>query len=94
MSESTTQVHHISADELTDKILNGVESKLNEFEKNFQPKESTIWITRKEVTEILSISLQTVHEWSKKGIINPYKIGNRVRFKRLEVENALTKKYS
>jgi len=90
MSEKITQVHHTSKDELIHNIIRGVENKLNEFERNFQPKEPTTWLTKKEVSAILSISIVTIDDWSKKGILNPYRIGNRIRFKRIEVENSLT----
>lgn len=91
MEQNITQVHNVSGDELLKNFLNGVEEKLNSFEKNFQPKEPTQWVTRKEVSQILSISLVTISDWSKKGILKPYRIGNRIRFKRKEVEQALTK---
>jgi len=38
---------------------------------------------------MFAISLVTVNEWRKKGILKAYKIGNRVYFKRNEVEAAL-----
>ncbi|MBL4568758.1 MAG: helix-turn-helix domain-containing protein [Flavobacteriaceae bacterium] len=90
MEQNITQVHGMTKDELL-QAINGVEEKLNNFEKNFQPKEPTEWITRKEVSEILSISLVTIASWSEKNILHPYRIGNRIRFKRKEVELALTK---
>ncbi len=46
-------------------------------------------ITRKEVCQLLQISLVTVHNWTKKGILNPYRIGNKLRFKKSEVLEAL-----
>lgn len=91
MVNKITQVEHVSKDELISNILNGVEKKLNELEKNFTPKKPTTWLTKKEVAEILSISTVTVDDWSKKGILNPFRIGNRIRFKRNEVEQSLTK---
>lgn len=91
MSKDVTQVHHTSKDELIHNILKGVEIKLQEFEKKFQPKEPTQWLTKKEVATILSISLVTIDDWSKKGILNPFRIGNRIRFDRKQVEQALTK---
>ena len=89
--QKITQVHHINDDDLTQTILEGVEQKLNSFKENFEPKKPTEWLTRKEVCNILSISLVTVTDWSKKGIITPYRIGNRIRFKRNEIESALTR---
>jgi len=91
MQENVTQVHHTSKDDLINNIIKGVENKLKEFERNFQPKEPTLWLTKKEVSNILSISVVTVDDWSKKGILNSYRIGNLIRFKRKEVEHALTK---
>jgi excisionase family DNA binding protein len=50
----------------------------------------TDYITRHEVAAIFKISLPTVHEWIKKGILKSYKIANRIFLKRYEVEAALT----
>jgi len=55
-----------------------------------QPQETTDkLITRKEVCKLLQVSLVTVHNWTKQGILNPYRIGNKLRFKESEVLNAL-----
>lgn len=91
MNKNVTQVHNTTKDELINEIINGVKNKLQEIERNFQPKQPTVWITKKEVATILSISIVTVDDWSKKDILNPFRIGNRVRFKRNQVEAALTK---
>ena len=91
MSKDVTQVHHTSKDELIQNIINGVSKKLNEIEKNFQPKEPTQWLTKKEVSVLLSISLVTIDDWSRKSILSPFRIGNRIRFRRIDVDNALTK---
>lgn len=91
MVKRITQVDHYSEDELIEAFLNGVDKKLEEFEKKFQPKEPTIWLTKKEVANILSVSLVTVDDWSKKNILSPFRIGNRIRFDRKEVEKSLTK---
>ncbi|WP_111708933.1 helix-turn-helix domain-containing protein [Lutibacter citreus] len=91
MKEDATLVHNISKDELVHNILQGLEVKLKEFETKFQPKEPTTWLTKKEVATILSISTVTVDDWSRKGILNPFRIGNRIRFQRNEVEKSLIK---
>jgi len=48
-------------------------------------KEKAEFITRNQTAQILGISLPTLNEWSKKGIIKSYKISTRVRYKREEV---------
>ena len=50
----------------------------------------TEYITRKEVAKLFNVSLVTVSDWTKKGILTAYKIANRVYFKRNEIDNALT----
>lgn len=90
--QKITQVHHIIKDQdLFQGFSSMLDEKFNSFKENFQTKKTTEWISRKEVGEILSISLVSVDAWTKKGILTAYRIGNKKRFKRNEVENALTK---
>ena len=46
-------------------------------------------LTRKETAELLGVSLVTIHDWSRSGIIHPYKLGNRTYFKRSEIMEVL-----
>jgi excisionase family DNA binding protein len=48
-------------------------------------------LSRNETAEILSISLVTLHEWTKKGLLPAYKIGTRIRLKEDEVFESLNK---
>jgi len=52
-------------------------------------KEKVEYLTRREVTEYLGISLPTLNEWTKSGKLIGYRIGTRVRYKRNEVDNSL-----
>lgn len=83
------QFIQVTPEQLQTEILNGVATQLNEFKKHFQPKEPTEYLTRNEVAKMLKIDLSTVHNWSKSGKLKPYGIGNRVYYKRKEVENAI-----
>lgn len=56
-----------------------------------KPETPTEYITRKETAGILGISLPTLNDWSKQGIIPSYRIASRVRYKRAEVLNSLSK---
>jgi excisionase family DNA binding protein len=60
---------------------------------NSQKKEITSkeWLTANEVCSILKISQTTLHDWSKKGIIQKHKIGDRIRFRHDEVQESLTR---
>ena len=52
-------------------------------------RDSEVFLTRKETADFFKISLYTVHEWKKKGIIKPYKAGNRTYFKQSELVEVL-----
>lgn len=47
------------------------------------------FLTRKETSEFFSCSLVCIHDWVKKGIIKPYKAGNRTYFKHAELVSVL-----
>jgi excisionase family DNA binding protein len=49
------------------------------------------FITREATAKRLGISLPTLNEYSKTGIIISYRLGSRVRYKSTEVEAALLK---
>ena len=83
------QFIQITPQQLQEAIIDGVKTQLDDLKKNFQPKEPNEYLTRQEVAEMLKIDLSTVHNWSKNGKLNPYGIGNRVYYKRDEVEKAI-----
>lgn len=45
-------------------------------------------LTRKEV--VLDISFVTLYDWTKKGIVKDYRMGNRIRYKQDEIMETLT----
>lgn len=46
-------------------------------------------LTRSETANLFSISLVCLHDWVKKQILKPYKVGNKTYFKRSEVLEVL-----
>ena len=42
-------------------------------------------ITRNDTAKILKISLPTLHNWTKIGLLPSYKVSSRVRYKRSEI---------
>lgn len=87
--EGTIQLIQITPQQLQETILAGVKSQLEELKKEFQPKEPTELLTRKEVSNLLKVNLTTVHFWSKANKLKRYGIGNRVYYKRSEIEESL-----
>ena len=71
--------------------LKSLKEELQEIKKKFKPKEQSIYLSRKDVVEMLQIDISSVHNWTKKGILQAYQIGGRVFFKRKEIEAAIVK---
>ena len=53
------------------------------------PQGSDEYLTRKQTAKLLQISLVTLRDWSVKGILQSYKIGGRIRYKKSELDEAL-----
>lgn len=84
--ESITQLHGTTPEKLKTEILEGVQKQINDLKKNFQPIEPEEFLTRKETSKLLKISLVCLHDWCNKGILKHYKVGNRTYFNRSEIE--------
>ncbi len=73
------------------KVLREVlEEKSNDFAKPVKSEDQE-YLTRKEVAKLLKISLTTLNDWSKQGIVQAYRIGNRVLYKKKEIEDSVSK---
>lgn len=94
LENKVTQVFGITPQQLTDNILKDVRTELKEIVLNFQPKKQPEYLTRKEVAKILKVSLVTLTDWNKKGVLKPYRLGNLIRYKREELDQALITIYS
>lgn len=77
-------------DEIISMIREAFKGELNEYLKQ-QGMESDInkLLSRREVTEYLKISLPTLDNYRKSGILKCHRIGNRVLFNKGEVMEAL-----
>lgn len=90
--DAQIQLIQVSPQQLADLISENVNKRINDlFAKNEQTphRESEAFLTRKETADFFKISLYTVHDWMKKGIIKPYKAGNRTYFKQSELVEVL-----
>ncbi len=67
-----------------------IDEKSNDFAKPVKSEDQE-YLTRKEVAKLLKISLTTLNDWSKQGIVQAYRIGNRVLYKKKEIEDSVSK---
>lgn len=89
MIEKVTQVHGTTPKEFKEALLADLKTELQLFCKSFQPIQEQEYLTREELGSIFKISMSTVSEWCKNGILNPYRLGNLVRFKKSELDQVL-----
>lgn len=86
---SHLQFIQITPEQLQESILHGVKQQLDELKEFYQPKEPEEYLTRAEVAKLLKVDISTVHNWSKAGKLKRHALGNRVYYKRSEIEEAI-----
>jgi hypothetical protein len=86
--KNSTILHEVTPDQITS-LFAGLQSQLTELKQSFQPIEPAEYLSRTEVKEMLKCDLSTVHNWTVKGKLKAYGIGNRTYYKRDEVEAAM-----
>jgi len=86
--KNSTILHELTPDQITG-LFEGLQNQLIELKQGFEPKVPTEYLTRTEVSKMLKCDLSTIHNWTVKGKLKAYGIGNRVYYKRLEVESVL-----
>ena len=84
------QIENISVEELTeiiaDKLADKIETRIAKLISSQNDEEL---LTRTETAEFLKINFTTLWNWTKKGKVTAYGIGNRVYYKRGELNKAL-----
>lgn len=87
------QVQFISVtpEQLQSAIIEGVKIQLEELKKNFEPKTPTEYLSRQETAELLKVDVSSIHNWTKRKILQSYGLSGRVYYKRSEIEEAIVK---
>ena len=92
---STQTVVHLTPDQLEEIVERAIKKQLNTFVPPV-PEGANLpeLLTRKQAAEALQVSLTTLHFWAKDtperlAILVPFKVGNRVRYRRENVLMAL-----
>ncbi len=85
IATSPNALAELIADELRRELKNHAQT-LAQASENAKGKEV---MTRKETAEFFGVTFTTIHDWVQKGILHPYKVGNRVFFKRSHLMEVL-----
>lgn len=82
-----TQIQGLDAKELLTQFQN-LHAEILAIKQNANTKTDEL-LTRQQTADILQISLVTLWNWTKKNIVPAHRIGNKVRYKKSEILNAL-----
>lgn len=80
---------HVQKEELRAMIAEETRKAFESIKQIEPPKGNTEYITRQQTADLLGISLPTLNEYTKKGIVVGYRLGTRVRYIKAEVEASL-----
>lgn len=87
----TLQLIEVTPQQLQEEILKGITKQLSELAKLFNVKTEEEYLTREETAKLLKVDLSTLWHWKSKGILVPFGIGNRVYYKRTDIDKAMVK---
>jgi len=87
--QGTIQLIQLSPEQLEDRIYTRIKLELDSLRSDFQPKQPTEYLTRNQVKEMFDVDLSTIHNWTKRGKLKAYGIGNRIYYKRTEIDQAI-----
>lgn len=73
---------------ITNKVLEGLENRLEQLQRKNQQEQL---LTRTETAKYLKVDISTLHNWTKKGKLIAYGLGNRVYYKKDEIDEALVR---
>jgi excisionase family DNA binding protein len=80
------QMLNITPIDLANLIKDGIKSELTELKKTLNPDHlESPHLTRRETAKFFGVSLNCVNDWTRKGILKAYKVGQRTYFKRSEL---------
>ena len=89
--ENAILLHNLTPSDLEELIRKVVSEQLDEFRKNTSTENPKELLTREEACLLLKISLTSLWNWTKKGKLMAYGIGNRVFYKRGELIQSLVR---
>lgn len=86
---STIQFIPLEPQQLQEEIANTVKGQLQQFFNDIKLRQAEEWLTRDEVAKMLKVNISTINNWKKSGKLISYGIGNRIYFRKTEVEESL-----
>ena len=91
MITKTIEIQEITVDELADKVADKLLDRIKHYLDDLLTNESDVYLTRQETADFLKINITTLWNWTNKGKIKSYGIGNRRYYNKQEIIALLKK---
>jgi excisionase family DNA binding protein len=91
MSKQILQLENTNANDFKNEIVKDVTNALKGYANTLQNPDKDKLLSRQETADLLGISLVTLWQFTRKDLIPAFKIGNKVRYKKSQVLDALQK---
>jgi excisionase family DNA binding protein len=89
----TIQMLNITPIELATLINDSIKVELTKLKETINPDSlESPHLTRRETAKFFGVSLNCVNDWTRKGMIKAYKVGQRTYFKRSELMQVMFNK--
>ncbi len=85
-------IQNVTLQELQEMISNTLEEKFKALNISTRERVEEDLLTRKETAKLLRISLPTLADWTRQGILKSINLGRRVLYARSEVQRVLEQK--
>jgi len=91
MKSEQITIINISISELKAIIKEAIESQIVSLNERDCIDNEKLLLTRKDVAQLLNISLPTLTKYVKKGLVPAHRLGSRILFNKIEVLNSMNK---
>lgn len=91
MVTKTIQIQEVTVDELADKVADKLLEKIKHYIDDLQSNENDVYLTRTETAAFLKINITTLWNWTNKGKVKSYGLGNRRYYNKKELIDVLKK---
>ncbi|AUC82266.1 helix-turn-helix domain-containing protein [Lacinutrix sp. Bg11-31] len=91
MVSKTIQIQEITFEELADKVADKLLIKIKHYLNELHTNGNDAYLTRQETADFLKISLVSLWNWTNKGIVKSYSIGNKRYYNKQEILAILRK---
>ncbi len=89
MGKEILQLENTNANDFKNEIVKDVTNALKGYAETLRNPDNDRLLTRQETADLLSISLVSLWDWTRKDLIPAYRIGNKVRYKKSEILQSL-----